>query len=115
MTREGDILKKGKCKNKHCSPILNFTWVHLNKKKMRFHDYCSNPKCEFPKKITFTRNQIHSEGASIKNTMKKIFKSTETSLNNFLKPAVIMAAPFIGMPAGAKSKKQKVRQAITNF
>ena len=54
------------------------------------------------------------EGAGFKNTMKKIFKGSQTAWNKFLKPAVNVAAPFIGMAVGAKIKNPKVAQATTN-
>ena len=35
--------------------------------------------------------------------------------NKFLKPAVSVAAPFIGMAVGAETKNPKVAQATTNI
>ena len=55
------------------------------------------------------------EGRSIRNKLKSIFRGTQAVLNKFSKPAVNMAAPFIGMAAGAKSKNPQVGQATTNI
>ena len=46
--------------------------------------------------------------------MKKIFKGSQTAWNKFLKPAVNVAAPFIGLAVSAKTKNPKVGQATTN-
>ena len=45
-------------------------------------------------------------GLYIKN--KKTFEGTQTTWNQFLKPAVIVAAPVVGMAVAAKSKKFQV-------
>ena len=68
-----------------------------------------------PKTKNFSPNQFQLEGAGFKNTMKKIFKSSQTAWNKFLKPVVNVAAPFIGMAVGAKTKNPKVAAAATNI
>ena len=55
------------------------------------------------------------EGAGFKNTMKKTFKGSQTAWNKFLKPAVNVAAPFIGKAVSAKTKNPKAGQATTNI
>ena len=47
--------------------------------------------------------------------MKKIFKGSQTAWNKFLKPAVNVAAPFIGLAVSAKTKNPKVGQSTTNI
>ena len=47
--------------------------------------------------------------------MKKIFKGSQTAWNKILKPAVNVAAPFIGMAVSAKTKNPNVGQATTNI
>ena len=47
--------------------------------------------------------------------MKKTFKGSQTAWKKFLKPAVNVAAPFIGMAVGAKAKNPKVAAAATNI
>ena len=42
-------------------------------------------------------------------------KGSQTALNKFLKPAVNVAAPFIGMAVSAKTKNPKVGAATTNI
>ena len=49
----------------------------------------------------------------MKSKLQKIFKDTETAWNKFLKPAVNVAAPLIGMAVSAKTKNPKVGQATT--
>ena len=46
--------------------------------------------------------------------MKKIFRGSQTAWNKLLKPAVNVAAPFIGMAVSAKTEKPKIGQATTN-
>ena len=82
---------------------------------MKLHDFCHNAKCKCQKQITFSPNQFQLEGIGFKNTMKKIFKGSQTAWNKFLKPAVNNLAPVIGMAVGAKTKNQKVGQATANI
>ena len=76
---------------------------------------CHNPKCKCQKQITFSPNQFQLEGAGFKKTMKKLIKGSHTAWNKFLKPAVNVAAPFIGMAVSTKTEKPKVGQATTNI
>ena len=117
MTRGEDFIKKGRCKNKHCSTMSNSTWTDLNTQgnMLRLHDKCPNPKCGCQKIITFTPHQYMLEGGSIKSKLQKTLKGTQTALNKFLKPAVNVVAPFIGMAVGAKTKNPKVAAATTNI
>ena len=55
------------------------------------------------------------EGGSIKSKHQKIFKGTKTAWKKFLKPALNVAAPFIGMVVSAKTKNPKVGAATTNI
>ena len=117
MTRGSDFIEKGRCKNKHCSSMSNQAWTDLNSKGniLKLHDKCPNPKCGCQKIITFTPHQYMLEGGSIKSKLQKIFKGTQTAWNKFLKPAVNVAAPFIGMAVGAKTRNPKVGAATTNI
>ena len=76
---------------------------------------CHNPKCKCQKQITFSPNQFQLEGAGFKNTMKKIFKGSQTAWNKFLKPMINTLAPVIGMAVGATSKNKQVGAATTNI
>ena len=64
---------------------------------------------------TFTPKQFTLEGNGFKNTMKKKFEGSQTAWIKFLKPAVNVAAPFIGMAVAAKTKNPKVASARTNI
>ena len=55
------------------------------------------------------------EGGSKKSKLQKIFKGTQTAWNKIPKPAVNVAAPFIGMAVSAKTKNPKVGAATTNI
>ena len=55
------------------------------------------------------------EGGSKKCKLQKSFKGTQTALNKFLKPAVNVTAPFIGLAVSAKSKNPKIGQATTSI
>ena len=117
MTKGSDFIKSGKCSHGHRSAMSNSAWCDLNKNctVLKLHDMCHNPKCKCQKQITFSPNQFQLEGAGFKNTMKKIFKGSQTAWNKFLKPAVNATAPFIGMAVGAKTKSPKIAAATTNI
>ena len=117
MTKGEDFIKKGKCKNNHCSAMWNSAWTDLNKNCsiMKLHDKCPNPKCNCQKIITFTPKQYMLEGGSIKSKLQKIFRGTQTAWNKFLKPAVNVAAPFIGMAVSAKTKNPQSAQITNNI
>ena len=51
------------------------------------------------------------EGGSIKSELKKIFKGTEKAWNKFLKPALNIASPCIGMAASATTKNPQIGKA----
>ena len=113
MTR-GDcfLQKKWMFKNKHCSSMSSNAWCDLKIKDdiLKLHDKCPNSKCNCQKVITFTPNQFQLEGNGFKNTIKKIFKGSETAWNKFLKPALIIASPYTGMAVSAKTKNPRVGQ-----
>ena len=117
MTKGEDFIKRGKCKNNQCSSMSNSALTDLNSKGnvLKLHDKCPNPKCGCQKIITFTPHQYMLEGGSIKSKLQKIVKGTQAAWNKFLKPAVNVAAPFIGMAVSAKTKNPKVGQATTNI
>ena len=64
MTKGEDFIKRGKCKNNHCSSLSNSTWCDLNKNctVLKLHDMCHNSKCECEKQKTFTPKQIQLKG-----------------------------------------------------
>ena len=117
MTKGQDFIKSGKCTHGHRSAMSNSAWCDLkeNCTVLKLHDFCHNPKCKCQKQITFSPNQFQLEGAGFKNTMKKIFKGSQTAWSKFVKPAINATAPFIGMAVSAKTKNPKVGQATTNI
>ena len=64
MTKGEDFIKRGKCKNNHCSSMSNSAWTDLNSmgNVLKLHDKCPNPKCGCQKIITFTPHQYMLEG-----------------------------------------------------
>ena len=117
MTRGQDFVKNAKCTHGHRSAMSKSAWCDLKKNctVSKLHDMCHNPKCKCQKQITFTPKQFQPEGVLIKSKLQKIFRGTQTAWNNFLKPAVNVGAPFIGMAVSAKTKSPKVGQATTSI
>ena len=115
MTKGEYFVKKGKCGHNHCSAMSNSAWCDLNSKGdiLKLHDRCA--KCNSQKLITFTPRQYMLEGTGFRNTMKKIFKGSQTAWNKFLKPALNIASPYIGMAVSAKTIKPKIGQATANI
>ena len=117
MIRGQDFIKNAKCTHGHRSAMSNSAWCDLNKNctVLKLHDMCHNPKCKCQKQITFSPKQFQLGGAGFKNTMKKIFKGSQTAWNKFLKPTINTLAAVIGMAVGAKSKNKQVGAATTNI
>ena len=117
MTRGEDFIKKGRCKNKHCSSMSNSAWCGLNSKGdiLKLHDKCPNPKCNCQKIITFTPHQYMLEGGSIKSKLQKISNGTQTAWNKFLKPVLNIASPYIGMAVSAKTKNPQIGKARSDI
>ena len=117
MTKGEDFERRGKCENGHCSSLSNSAWTDLNTNgtPLKLHDMCPNGRCKCQKQISFTPKQFQLEGSGFKNKMKKFFKDSQKAWDKFLKPAVNVAAPFIGMAVSAKTKNPKVGQATTNI
>ena len=115
---EGEIfVKNAFCKHGHRAAMSNSAWCYLKEDctVLNLHDMCHNPKCKCQQQIIFTPRQFQLEGASIRSKLQKIFRETQTAWNNFLKSAVNVAAPFIGMAVSVKSKNPKVGQATTSI
>ena len=117
MTRGQDFIGNVKCTHGHRSAMSNSAWCDLNKNciVLKLQDMCHNPKCKCQKQSTFSPNQFQLEGAGFKNTLKKIFKGSQTALSKLSKPTINTLAPVIGMAVGAKSKNAKVGAATTNI
>ena len=117
MTRGEDFIKNAKCTHGHQSAMSNSAWCDLKKDctVLKLHDMCHNPKCKGQMQITFSPDHFQLEGGSIKSRLKSIFEGTQFAWNKFLKPAVRVEAPFIGMAVSAKTKNPKVGQATTNI
>ena len=97
--------------------MSNSAWCYLKKNctVLKLHDFCHNPKCRCQKQITFSPNQFQLEGAGFKNTMRKLFKGSQTAWSKFLNPTINTLAPVIGMTVGAKSKNKQVGAATNNI
>ena len=97
--------------------MSNSAWCDLNNNctLLKLHVMCHNPKCNCQKQITFRPRQFQFEGVPIKSKFQKIFRGTQTAGNKFLKPAVNVAASFIGMVVGVKTENPKVAHATTKI
>ena len=117
MTRGKDFIKNAKCSHGHRSAMSNSAWCDLNKNctVLKLHDFCHNPKCKCQKQITFSPNQFQLEGAGFKNTMKKIFKGSQTAWNKFLKPALKIATPIISAGVAMNPKNPQSAQVTSNI
>ena len=117
MTRGQDCIKDAKCTHGHRSAMSNSAWCDLNKNctVLKLHDFCHNPKCKCQKHIAFSPNQFQLEDAGCKNTMKKIFKGSQTAWNKFLKPALKIATPIISADVAMKTKKNQSAQVTSNI
>ena len=70
---------------------------------------------QLPKALTFSPRQFQLEGNGFKKTMKKTFKRSQTTWKRFLKPALNIASPIIGMAVSAKTKNPRIGQATANI
>ena len=115
MTRGQDFIKNAKFTHGHRSAMSNSAWCDLNKNctVLKLHDMCHNPKCKCQKQITFSPNQFQLEGAGFKNTMKKIFKGSESLWNKYIKKGLKIATPLISAAVAAKTKNPQSAQ-VTN-
>ena len=97
--------------------MSNSAWCDLNKycTVLKLHDMCHNPKCNCQMQNKFSPRKHQLEGNGFKNTMKKIFKGSQTTWNKVLKPTINTLAPVIGMAVGAKSQITKFGTATTNL
>ena len=55
------------------------------------------------------------EGAAFKNTMKKIFKGSQTAWNNIFKPALNIASPYIGTALSSKTTNPQNGKATSDI
>ena len=115
MTKGENFIKRGRCKNKHCSSMSISSWTDLNSKGniLKIHDKCPNPKCGRQKIITFTPHQYMLEGGSIKSKLQKIFRGTKKAWDSFIKPGLKMATPLLSAAVAAKRKNPQSAQ-VTN-
>ena len=116
MARGEDFIKNAKFTHGHRSAMSISAWCDLNKNctVLKLHVMCHNPKRIWQKQFTFTPNQYILEGGSIKSKLQKIFKGTKTAWDKFLKTALNMTSPYIGMAVSAKTKNPKVGAATAN-
>ena len=117
MTGAENLIKKGKCKNNHCSSMSSAAWCDLINKSdiLELHDKCPNPKCNSQKIITFTRQQYMLEGGSIKSKLQKNFRGTKKNWDSFIKPGLKMATPLISAAVSAKTKSPQSAQITNNI
>ena len=114
MTRAEDFMQKEDVKINTLT-MSNNAWCYLNCKGdiLKPHYKSPNPKCNCQKLISFTPRQTMLECNGFKNTMKKIFRGSQTTWKKFLKPALIIASPYIDMVVSAQTKYPKIGQATT--
>ena len=79
------------------------------------HDKCAISKSFCQKKITFNSKQFELEGSGVEEKTEKVFSGNEKTWNKFLEAAVVVAARFIVMAVGAKTKNPKVGKATATI
>ena len=67
------------------------------------------------KSKSFYSLESQLEGGALKNKLQKFFEGSQTVWNNFLKPAVNVAAHLFGLVVEAKTESPQVAQATSNF
>ena len=115
MTRGEDFIKRGRCKNKHCSAMSKSACCDFKSKGyiIKLHDKCPNPNRGCQKNITFTPHQYMLEGGSIKSKLQKNFRETKKAWNSFIKPGLKIATPLISAAVAAKTKSPQSAQITT--
>ena len=109
--------QNAKFKHGECTVMSNTAWCYLNSKGdlMKLHHKYPKNKCSCQKMINFNPSQFETERSGLKSKSQTIFKGFQTARNEFLKPAVRAAGPFIEKAVGAKNEKPQVAQATTNI
>ena len=99
------------------SAIVKFSTVWFESKReyalvtwFFFH----TPICRCQKQITFNPRQFLLQGSRFKKKVWKMFPGIQTTWNNFSKPAVNVAALFVGMAVSAETKNLQFAQVATN-
>ena len=117
MTKAKDFVKKGNCKNNHCSSMSNQAGTDLKNDCdiLKLHDKCPNPECNCQKLITFTPHQYMLEGGLIKSKLQKFFRGTKKPWDSFIKPGIKIATRLISTAVAAKTKSPQSAQITNNF
>ena len=117
MTKGGSFIKKGKCKNNHCSSISSSAWCDLNTEGniLKLHDKSPNPKCDGQKIIIFTPHQCMLEGGSIKSQLQKNFRGTKEAWDSFFTPGFKMATPLKSTAVAAKTNNPQSAQITSSI
>ena len=76
---------------------------------------CPNPKCKCQKLWTFIPKQFQLGSNGFKRNLENIYGGTQTTWNGFLKPALNMTAPDIGMALASKITNHHVGHTTTNI
>ena len=117
MTRGENFIKKGRCKNKHCSSMSSSAWTDSNKKGniLKLHDKCPNPKYNCQKIINFMPLQNMLEGGSVKSKLRKSFRGTKKTWDSFIKPGLKKATPLISAATATKTENPQSAQVTNSF
>ena len=117
MTKGEDFVKKGKYKNKHCSPMSDSAWCDLNEigNTIKLHDKCSNRKCICHTINTFTPHQYMLAGGLIKSRLQKNFNGTRKAWDSFIRPSLEMATPLTSPAVAKKTKNPQLAQITSSI
>ena len=117
MTEGTDFEKRGKYKRGPCSSTSNSACTDLisDCTVLILHSMCGKGGCKSQKRTTFNPKQCSLKGNGFEKKLKKKFQETEKAWMKFLKHAVNVAAPNIGLAVGSKTKNSKVSQATAKI
>ena len=117
MTKGEDFIKRGRCKNNHCSSMSTSAWTDLKSQGniLKLHDKCPDSKCGCQKIVTSTPHQYLFEGGSIESKLQKVFRGTKNAWGSFFKPGLKMATPLISAAVAAKTEYPQSAQATNSI
>ena len=117
MTKGEDFIRNAKCKHGHRSSMSESAWCDLNNNctVLKLHDMCHTCKCNCKKQISFSPEQFQLEGNAFENTMKKIFKGSQTAWKKLLKPILKIASPYIGKAVSARTNIPQTGTATSDI
>ena len=117
MTEGTDFEKRGEFKLGPCSSTSNSLCTDLisDCSVLKLHSMCGKGRCKNQKRTTFNPRQCSLKGNGFDKKTEENFQETEKASMKFLKHAVNVGAPYIGLAVGSKTKNSNVSQATAKI